>query len=165
VNKVRLGLHYSLLSLLIISTVGQSTICTSSSLSTDTDGVGNGFPFLSAEKDDGSSLFSSKPPVSVESDDGVQILVVESEKAPSTAIQISSDSSEDNLSDLSCRPSTDTDGVGNGFEENIRESGSFSTELAVSNGVDVNKGGLGLHSSLLSILILLVGENPVTKSN
>ena len=61
-------------------------------------------PFLSAEKDDGSSLFSSKPPVSVESDDGVQILVVESEKAPSTAIQISSDSSEDNLSDLSCRP-------------------------------------------------------------
>jgi hypothetical protein len=61
-------------------------------------------PFLSAEKDHGSPLFSSKPPVSVESDDGVQILVVESEKAPSTAIQISSDSSEDNLSDLSCRP-------------------------------------------------------------
>ena len=88
-NKVRLGLHYSLLSLLIISTVGQSTICTSSSLSTDTDGVGNG------------------------------------------------------------------------FEENIRESGSFFTEPAVSNGVDVNKGGLGLHSSLLSILILLAGENPV----
>jgi hypothetical protein len=56
--------------------------------------------------------------------------------------------------------STDTGGLGNGFEENIGELGSFSTEPAVSKGVDVNKGRLGLHFSILSILVLLEGENP-----
>ena len=61
-------------------------------------------PLLSVEKDPGSPLFSSKPraPVSVESDDDVQI--VELEKAPSAAIQIASDLNEDSLPELSCRP-------------------------------------------------------------
>lgn len=92
-------------------------------------------PFLSAEKDPGSPLFSSKPPVSVESDDDVQILVVELEKAPSTTIQIASDSSEDSLPDLSWRPYKSK-----GFEVEFHNAiPTYSKQSASLNAKDIFK--------------------------